>query len=138
MNGIDTNVLVYAFDFSEPVKQPKAQRLLDDLLAASAATLPWQVVGEFLNCLRRWQHQGRITSADVDAHIADLLKAFPVALPTVNAVHLSLDLTRRHSLSHWDSMLVAACIEAGIDTLYSEDLSDGAVYDSVRVINPFV
>jgi hypothetical protein len=44
---------VYAFDFSEPVKQPKAQKLLDDLLAASSAVLPWQVVGEFLQCLRR-------------------------------------------------------------------------------------
>jgi predicted nucleic acid-binding protein len=138
MNGIDTNVLVYAFDFSEPVKQPKAQRLLDDLQAASAATVPWQVVGEFLNCLRRWQQQGRISASDVDAHIDDLLEAFPIALPTVNVVRVSLDLMRRHSLSHWDSMLIAACIDAGMDTLYSEDLSDGAVYDSVRVLNPFV
>jgi predicted nucleic acid-binding protein len=113
MNGIDTNVLVYAFDFSEPVKQPKAEKLLDDLLAASSAVLLWQVVGEFLSCLRRWQQQGRISAADVDSHIEDLLKAFPVALPTVDIVRASLDLTRRYSLSHWDSMLIAACVDAG-------------------------
>jgi predicted nucleic acid-binding protein len=79
-----------------------------------------------------------MSAPDVDAHIDDLLKAFPIALPSVNSVRLSLDLTKRHSLSHWDSMLVAACIDAGVDTLYSEDLSDGAVYDSMRVVNPFV
>lgn len=49
---------------------------------------------------------------------------------------MSFDLTSRYSLSHWDSLLVAACLEAGIDTLYSEDMGDGAVYDSLTVINP--
>jgi len=34
-------------------------------------------------------------------------------------------------------MLVAACIEAGVHTLYSEDLDPGTRYDSVAVINPF-
>jgi predicted nucleic acid-binding protein len=35
-------------------------------------------------------------------------------------------------------MLIASCIDAGIDTLYSEDLGAGATYDSVQVINPFI
>ncbi len=43
----------------------------------------------------------------------------------------------RLSLSHWDSMLLAACIEAGVDTLYSEDLDAGTTYNTVTVINPF-
>ncbi len=34
-------------------------------------------------------------------------------------------------------MLVAACIEAGVTTLYSEDMADGADYDGVRIVNPF-
>jgi predicted nucleic acid-binding protein len=46
-------------------------------------------------------------------------------------------LTRRYSLSHWDSLLLGACIAAGVDTLYSEDMSHNGVYDSVTVINPF-
>ena len=138
MNGIDTNVLVYAFDFSDPTKQLKAQRLIDDLVADSSAKLLWQVVGEFLNCLRRWEMQGRISGQDVESHLDDLLTAFAVVMPTIATVRHSLELSRRHSLSHWDSMLLGACIEAGIDTLYSEDLSHGVVYDSVKVMNPFV
>lgn len=34
-------------------------------------------------------------------------------------------------------MLLAACIDAGVDTLYTEDLSHGVVYDGVSVNNPF-
>ncbi len=49
----------------------------------------------------------------------------------------SLDLSSRYSLSHWDSMLLAACLEAEVDTLYSEDFSAGAAYDTVTVVNPF-
>lgn len=47
------------------------------------------------------------------------------------------DLHSRYSLSHWDSMLVAACIEARVDTLHSEDLDEGTRYDSLEIVNPF-
>lgn len=43
---------------------------------------------------------------------------------------------QRYSLSHWDSLLVAAAIEAGVDTLYTEDLQAGAQYETVKVVNP--
>jgi len=35
-------------------------------------------------------------------------------------------------------MLLAACVAAGLRTLYSEDLGPGAEYESVSVINPFL
>jgi predicted nucleic acid-binding protein len=34
-------------------------------------------------------------------------------------------------------MLLAACVDAKVNVLYSEDLGDGTTYDSVTVINPF-
>lgn len=57
--------------------------------------------------------------------------------PTNNVIPRSLDLTTRYSLSHWDSMLIAACLEAGVETLYTEDMDDGAAYDGVKIVNPF-
>ena len=62
----------------------------------------------------------------------------PLILPTPDVLDKSLDLSSRYSLSHWDSMLLAACIEAGVDTLYTEDLGAGVTYDSVTIVNPFV
>ena len=138
MNAVDTNVFVYSVDVDEPSKRTNARELLQQFLVNPPETiLLWQVIGEFLNCLRRWERQGRISAADVEDNIRDVLTGFPIALPTTNIIPLSLSLSSRYSLSHWDSMLIAACVEAGVDRLYSEDLDDGMTYDSVTIANPF-
>lgn len=137
MNAVDTNVFVYAIDFNEPTKQAKARTLLSQLVQLSDAVLLWQVAAEYLSCLRRFAAIGRIPVADVDADVLDLLSVYPLVLPTDKVIPVSLSLTSRFSLSHWDSLLLAACIEAGVDSLYSEDLDAGMTYDSVTVINPF-
>ncbi len=52
-------------------------------------------------------------------------------------LQVSLELGRRYSLSHWDSLVLAACLDAGIDSLYSEDMDSGTDYNGVHVIDPF-
>ena len=138
MTAVDTNVLVYAIDVDEPVKQQKAEDLLSRLSQAPTQTLLLrQVVAEFLGVLRRWRTAAKIAGQDVEGHLHDAMILFPIVLPATAALDRSTDLSRRSSLSHWDSLLLAACIEAGVDTLYSEDLTDGMTYDSVTVVNPF-
>lgn len=139
MNAVDTNVLVYAFDTDEPVKQAKAQQLLDRLvLQRTEILLLWQVAGELLSCLRKWESAGLIAAADVEAHFRDVIAMFPVQLPTIDVFRISFDLRARFSLSHWDSMLLAACKEAGVTTLYSEDMAVGTDYDGISILNPFI
>ena len=68
MNGVDTNVFVYALDADEPAKQVKALELFDRLAQQPADTvLLWQVASELLNQLRKWESQGKLTAAAVDA-----------------------------------------------------------------------
>jgi predicted nucleic acid-binding protein len=137
MNAIDTNVLYYSLDADEVVKQPLAIALLGRLAVSSDTVLPWQVVCEFLGLLRKRQHQGRMTSQQVEDNLMEVVGLFPPVLPTRSVLDRSLDLTRRFSLSHWDSLLVAACAEASVGRLYSEDMDDGAQYDGVTIVNPF-
>ena len=125
MKAVDTNVLVYAFDSTEPAKQARAVALIDGLVKApGSAMLLWQAAVEFLSCLRRWQAAGRISATDVEAYSAEMLSYFPLVTPSIRVIERSLQLTSRYSLSHWDSLLVAAALEAGITRLYSEDLQD--------------
>jgi predicted nucleic acid-binding protein len=137
MNAVDANVFAYAFDADDPVKQAKAQQLLARLRQTPAETvLLWQVAGEVLNCLRKWQRKGRISAADVEKDIRDVLDMFSLILPTPQIFQVSIDLFSRFSLQQWDSMLLAACKDAGVNVLYSEDLASGTDYDGVTVINP--
>jgi predicted nucleic acid-binding protein len=142
MNAVDTNVLVYYVDVDEPAKRLKAVELLELLERLGReqveTLLLWQVAAEFLNCLRRWENEGRTSRQDTLEYLSAVEPMFRCVLPAQGILRKSLDLSSRFSLSHWDSMIIAACIDAGVRTLYSEDLAHNAEYDSLSVINPFV
>ena len=138
MNAVDTNVYVYALDTDEPLKQAKALALLQRLaLQPRDSIFLWQVAGELLNQLRRWESKGKLTAEGVEAAFTRFRSLFPLRLPTERVLQLSFDLRSRYSLSHWDSMLLAACKESGLTTLYSEDMAAGMNYDGVTIVNPF-
>ena|ERR1700686_1706637 len=138
MNAVDTNVLVYAFDDDEPIKQAKANELLDRLAEYPAdIILLWQVAAEFLSVLRKWQNSGDLTADRVENNFRNVLVMFSFRAPKKRIFKTSTDLRSRFSLSHWDSMLLAACKEAGVDVLYSEDMDAGTDYDGLTIVNPF-
>jgi len=138
MNAVDTNVLVDSLDTDEPVKQAKAKALLARLAGVQPPTiLVWQVASELLNWLRKWEAAGRVSAADVEKHLRDFLAVFPLPVPGPPVFARYFDLFSRFSLSHWDAMLLAACKEAGVTTLYSEDMDANTDYDGFAIINPF-
>jgi predicted nucleic acid-binding protein len=65
-------------------------------------------------------------------------QCFSVLEPTLRLFDASLRLCARYQISYFDACIVAAALEAGCTTVYSEDLNHGQQYESVRVINPFV
>jgi predicted nucleic acid-binding protein len=139
MIAIDTNVLAYARDAGQPTKQPTASQLLFAIgNGAEPVILLWQVACEFLDVLRRWERAGKIQSHVLVANYSDLLRSFPLILSSEAVLARSFQLHSRYSLSHWDSLLLAAALEAGVTTLYTEDLSHSARYDALQVINPFI
>ena len=138
MNAIDTNVLVYAVDASEPHKSQLARALLLNLEnSPTPFVLLWQVAGEFIACLTRWEQSGRIHTDDTLRYLNHFVLHLGVAMPTVSVLREAVIIRQQYSVSHWDSMLLAACAEAGVTTLYSEDLGDGQIYGPVTVANPF-
>jgi predicted nucleic acid-binding protein len=138
MIAVDTNVLVYSVDDGSPDKQAKARAVIHSVLASAESTvLPWQVAVEFLAKLRKWEAAGKLSADEVARRFNEFLAAWVVAMPTVQIFPLAMQLHSRYSLSHWDNLLIAACQEAGVTRLYSEDMQHGADYDGVKIINPF-
>lgn len=87
--------------------------------------------------MRRFEFSGKLKRQDTVGLLQRPETIFDYSLSTIAVIHTALDLNACYSLSHWDSLLVAACIEAGVTTLYSADMADGADYDGVRIVNPF-
>lgn len=137
MNAVDTNILLYAVDDSEPSKQAKAQLLLRQLVAGSEPTiLLWQVLAETVHQLRRWKDQGELSEAEFDQHVQTYRTLFPLAVPSLGVLDRALDLAKRYSLSYWDSMILGACKEAAVTTLHTEDMGAPRIIDTIRLVNP--
>jgi predicted nucleic acid-binding protein len=64
-----------------------------------------------------------------------LLNVHPVSVETHET---GLALAERYQLSIYDSMIAASALQAGCDTLWSEDMQHGMVIDGrLRIVNPF-
>lgn len=129
---VDTNVVVYALSGQDPAKQAVAQRLLAER-GAARPRLSTQVLAETYSVLTR-----KLRWAPDDALAAvTLLKQLRVVALTPETQLDALRLAVEHRLSGWDAMVVQAALQAGCDTLFSEDLQPGRRFGSLEVVNPF-
>jgi len=97
--------------------------------------LIWQVACEYLAASRKLEPFG-YDRAQAYRYIRDLQEVWYTALPTWDVIDRAEDLMSRFSLSHWDSMVVAACLEANVKTLYTEDFGYSDM-DGLKIVNPF-
>jgi len=135
MIAVDTNVLVYAVDADASEKGERARALLGGL-AAETTVLLWQVACEFGAVVRRKQGRG-VLVADAQAALEAWLGIFPLVSPSVGALRSAWALIESRQISYWDAMLLAACLDAGVTTLYTEDAQSASVIEGVALVNPF-
>ena len=132
---VDTNVLVYARDAGERTKQPQALGWLDHLWRSRSGRLSFQVLQEFYVTVTKKLDPG-LTPDEARADVRSLLAWRPVAVD-VGVLEAAWSLEDRHSLSFWDALIIAAAQAAGCEQVLSEDLTDGATYGGVEIVNPF-
>ncbi len=132
MNAVDTNILIYVNDPRDPVKQTIASSLVSSL---TDAVLLWQVACEYLAASRKLEPLG-YDRAQAWQYIRDLQQVWHTALPTWSVLERAEQLMNRFNLSYWDAMIVAACLEANVQTLYTEDFGYSNI-DGLVIVNPF-
>lgn len=131
---VDTNLLVYADDRADPEKQATARDLLRSALASGAGRLSTQVLLEFFAVATR---KLDLTAPEA-RHRVELYSSLPVFRPSVVDLLAAIDLHHAHQLSIWDALIVQSALSSGCRVLYTEDLQDGRVFDSLKVANPFL
>ncbi|MBY0339489.1 MAG: PIN domain-containing protein [Acetobacteraceae bacterium] len=124
---IDTNVLVYAL--TEDDQGDAARRVIP------GGVISAQVMNELVDVLRR---KARLEWPRIRAAVSDLLTQLDPPLPLTAAVHYAaMDLADAHRLSWWDALIVASALEAGCNTLWTEDMQDGRRFGRLTLRNPF-
>jgi len=127
---IDTNVLLYLIS-ADAAKASRVEPLLAGRIIVSV-----QVLNEFANVARRKHALPWPALTEVLTDILYFAEVRPLTLET----HLrGRAMAERYGFGIYDALIVAAAIEAGCDTLLSEDLQHGQVLEkTLTVRNPFV
>jgi predicted nucleic acid-binding protein len=132
---VDTNVLVYARDASEPEKQPQAEAWIGHLWRTRTGRLSFQVLQEYYATTTRKLKPG-LTPEQARADVRDLIAWRPVPVGT-ELLEAGWSVEDRFGLSCWDALIVAAARIAGCEYLLTEDLQHGAELEGLRVVSPF-
>jgi predicted nucleic acid-binding protein len=135
MTFVDTNVLLYAYDTSDPIRQSRAAEVLVDLWRTRTGIVSTQVLTEFYAVATR-KLAPPVSRKDARA-VVDRYAAWPVVQVTAGLIVAASELEERHTLSFWDAMIVEAARRGGASVLYSEDLQDGRRIGGVQIVNPF-
>jgi predicted nucleic acid-binding protein len=132
---VDTNVLIYAHDLSAGPKYIQAKSLIRRLWEDRIGCLSIQVLQEFY--VNVTQKVTKPLTSEAASQIITELAVWQIHRPGVNEVLDAISIQDRYQISFWDSMIIASALHLGCETLWSEDLNPGQVYDQVVVANPF-
>ncbi len=130
---VDTNVWVYALTTADEQRQHKAGNLLRSL------DKPWingQVLREFGRVVLQKHGVGEMAFREL---VPAIIQSCRLAPDTMSAVLLASRLRERYGFGYWDSLIAAAALDAGCDTLLTEDMQHGQVIEGrLTLVNPFV
>jgi predicted nucleic acid-binding protein len=132
---LDSNVLIYAFERSDLRKRAIAEALIRTALRSDGA-VSFQVVQETLNVLLR-RAPRTVGDRELEALLDDVLAPLWSVGPSPVLYRRGVRLHARYGLTFYDSLIVAAALEAGCRRLLTEDLQHGQVIEGLRVENPF-
>jgi predicted nucleic acid-binding protein len=133
---VDTNVLVYAYDRSEPQKQRQALEVLDRLAVSRVGVISTQVLAEFFVVVTR-KIETPLSVSEAYVRVKNHLQAWTVLDLTGMIVLEAARGVREHQFSFWDAQIWAAARLNQIPVVFSEDFNVGAVTEGVHFVNPF-
>jgi predicted nucleic acid-binding protein len=137
MNGadfLDTSVVVYAYDDSNPRKQEVARGLLKGAVVGKIV-ISTQVLGEFASTMLH--KVSPPATADAVMKGLDALATIRLVVPDAELVRRAVEARAAYGIHFYDGMIVAAAERAGCGRIWSEDLNAGQKYFGVTVANPF-
>ncbi|MEZ5045296.1 MAG: PIN domain-containing protein [Saprospiraceae bacterium] len=128
---LDTNLLIYAHTNVDVLKQQKIQHII----TTENTVISTQVFKEAANVLFK---KFKFAWQDIQKVLQEMEQNNEVHTNTFTTVQWSCQIADRYGFSFYDSLILAAALEAGCSVLYSEDLQHGQVIEQVLTVkNPF-
>lgn len=133
---LDTNIFVYPLDHSSPGKAAKAQKLIREAIRSGLGVVSYQIVQEFFNVALR-HFSKKMSIEEAEQFLAITFRPLLAVNSSPALYSEALHVHARHHFSWYDSLVVAAAMEAQCEVLYTEDLQHGQKIGGLQVRNPF-
>jgi predicted nucleic acid-binding protein len=132
---VDTNILIYAHDRDAGIKHRLANGLIKKIWLAQNGVISTQVIQEcYINLTRKIPHP--LPRAIVRALLSNYF-AWQVEIYEPETILAASEIEERYLLSFWDSLIVAAASQAGVEKILSEDFQTGQIIEGILIENPF-
>jgi len=133
---VETNVLLYAYDRGEPVKQPQALAVMDGLVDHDLGVLTSQVLAEFFVIATR-KLKPPLTVGEAYDRIHNFLLSWEILDITGAIVLEAARGVRAYQMAYGDAQIWASARMNQVPIVFSEDFAEGAIIEGVRFVNPF-
>lgn len=133
---VDTNILVYSYDRSEPEKQRQAVRLLEQLVASGQGVISVQVLAEFWVAVTR-KIAAPLSIPEAYERLKNHLQIWTVLDVTGMVVLEAARGVQTYRFNYWDAQIWATARLNQIPVILSEDFNPDSVIEGVHFVNPF-
>jgi predicted nucleic acid-binding protein len=132
---VDTNVLVYAEDVSEPDKKAQCHEWLKALWSARVGRVSTQVLNEYYVAVTQ-KIPKKLTQGDARAKVRRMQQWEPWHVDH-QTVETAWAMEARYGFHYWDALIIASASHAGCRWLLTEDLQHDQQIGTLTVVNPF-
>ncbi|MGI6319354.1 MAG: PIN domain-containing protein [Firmicutes bacterium] len=133
---VDTNIIIYAYDISDPVKREQARSLIIDLWESGLGCLSIQVLQElYVNISAKIP---KPLPADIASRIITDLGQWRLHIPDLSSILEAIEIQQRNQISFWDAMIICSAKTLDCKIIWTEDLNTNQFYENIKAVNPFL
>lgn len=127
---LDSNILIYLATEDNLKIARSAELLREDCIVSV------QVLNEIANVLRRKRGMPWQRVRDFLMTVEGLATVMPL---DIDCHAIGMNVAERYGFAIYDSMIIAAALQARCDVLYTEDMRHGQTIDGLlKIVNPYI
>lgn len=129
--ALDSNILIYNHSLEFESKKYIAMNFFNENPVVSS-----QVISEYISVIKR---NLKISKLEIMQLCSLWLEKCIVQPVVISTIKLAENLITKYNFQVFDSIIVAAALEADCEIIYSEDMHNGLIIEnSLKIVNPFI
>ena len=131
---LDTNIVVYANDNRDKIKQEKAVNVISNLMKNGYGVISTQVLQEYAyTALKKLKQDYSIVLRQIK-----ILEIFQIIKQSPAMIHRAIEIMQFYKIGFWDACIISNAEFGNCSLILSENFNSGQYYSGLKIVNPFL